>query len=251
MPSRRPNLQGFLPISRSRKEPVMLGLAVMRSFLLVTLLGAVAAACGGTASAPKSSPPSSPEERYEDGGGELEVPYDFDSQPHVAPAPASLDAHWWEDDAPCPVGADLVGGVPPEFDRVGCESKKGKNEGRHTRFFSGGGKREEGSFASHFAEGVWTEWDESGWVVSVTPYQSGNKEGEETVFYADGVIKSQRHYSQGERHGLTVIWDERERKRTILNYENGKKDGPEARYDIEGYLVRVIEWDQGVQISER
>lgn len=223
--------------------------------VLLSLVATGLASCGGSKS--EAGTPASAQgtesgsSGYGSDQGRGDVPYDFDAPPQPVPQGASYDARWWESEGPCPEGAELFGGPPPEFDRVGCKTQFGKNEGPHTRFYPNGRKREEGRFANHFAEGVWTEWDGEGKRIRVTPYEAGKQEGVETIYYPNGVIKSQRTYKAGRRHGLVTIWDEREHKRTMLTYENGKQHGPEARYDIEGYLGRVIDWEHGSKVGER
>lgn len=246
----------FLPDLAGPQERLYArGVQRQTSLFLFTSLGLGLVSCGPPPSEPQtpteSSATQSDSSDYGSSRSSRDVPYDFDAPPSPVPEGAAYAGRWWEATSACPEGASLFGGVPPEFDRVGCKTQFGKNEGPHTRFYPSGKKREEGRFASHFAEGIWVEWDEEGRRLRVTPYEGGKQEGVETIFYPNGVIKSQRTYQAGRRHGLVTIWDEREHKRTMLTYENGKQHGPEARWDIEGYLGRVIDWESGRKVGER
>src|SRR5690606_25339406 len=118
-------------------------------------------------------------EQYPDSGDDApqEVPYDLDAPPLPTSGSATQDERWWEEEAPCPTGSEMFGGPPPEHDQVGCKTDKGKNVGRATKFHDDGKKREEGRFEDHFAEGTWTEWDETGAKIAETPYERGKKNG--------------------------------------------------------------------------
>src|SRR5688572_10313518 len=116
--------------------------------------------------APKSQEPEYPsrdnQQRYEDERDDSDVSYDFDAPPEPTKGQASPDDRWWEAESPCPPESSLYGGPPPDHDRVGCKTESGKNVGRFTRFHPSGTKREEGQYENHFAEGIFTAWDEQG-----------------------------------------------------------------------------------------
>lgn len=225
----------------------------MRGALVFCFLAATwTLACGGARREPAPSrDATTASEAYEEGGREIELPYDFDAPPDPPLSDVGQDSKWWEADTPCPDGSELFGGPPPEHERVGCKTPRGKNQGPVSAFHSNGMKREQGQFRDHFAEGVWVEWDSTGQRVSETAFSGGKKHGVETLYFPGGIVKSQRSFHQGKRHGITTIWDDQERKRTILSYRNGKKHGPEARYDIEGDLAKVIDWEDGVKVGTR
>lgn len=199
---------------------------------------------------PKSSgkvlpPPNLGGHVYEKEDEPEHVPYSVETEPQATRGVAQLSDKWWTTDAPCPPNSTLFGGAPPDHTRVGCKTDKGKNVGRTTDFYESGGKKEEGQYEDHFAEGIWTAWDEEGHRLSETSFKKGSQEGLETLWYPGGEIKSQRQYKGGKRDGVTYIWDDRARLRTALTYRNGVKHGPEARYSMEGDLARVIHWDDG------
>lgn len=218
---------------------------------LVCALGLTLTACSGSEPEVRSPQPALGGGGYDDAPPDRAVPYDFDSPPAASLSNASQETKWWEGEAPCPEGSALYGGLPPEHDRVGCKTDKGKNVGSLTKFHPNGMKKEEGTFEDNFAEGVWVTWDPEGNLESETPHARGKKHGIETLYFPGGEVKSQRTYREGKRHGTTTIWDDRERKRTILTYVDGKKDGPEARYDIEGRLARIIDWQDDERVGER
>jgi antitoxin component YwqK of YwqJK toxin-antitoxin module len=197
----------------------------------------------GTTKAPPA--PHFGDDQYDQPMETESVPYDVETRPQATQGSAQLDERWWTSEGACPEGSTLFGGEPPEHQRVGCKTDKGKNVGRTADFFENGAKKEEGQYQDHFAEGVWTAWDEEGHRISETTFRRGNKEGIETIWYPGGEIKSQRSYKNGKRDGITYIWDDRARLRTALPYRAGVKHGPEARYSIEGDLARVIHWNQG------
>jgi antitoxin component YwqK of YwqJK toxin-antitoxin module len=220
----------------------------MKAFISHSLFSTslLVSACQGTASPGKVLPPLQlVGDPYEDADEPEHVPYSVETEPEPTRGTAKLHDTWWTTDSPCPPGSILFGGAPPEDTRVGCKTDKGKNVGRTTDFFESGAKKEEGQYEDHFAEGIWTTWDEEGHRLSETSFVKGSQEGVETLWYPQGEIKSQRHYKGGKRDGVTYIWDDRTRLRTALTYKNGVKDGPEARYSIEGDLARVIHWDEG------
>jgi hypothetical protein len=197
----------------------------------------------GTTEAPAA--PHFGDDQYEQEEETESVPYDRETQPQATIGSAKLDEKWWTSEPACPASSTLFGGVPPEHHRVGCKTDKGKNVGRTADFFESGAKKEEGQYEDHFAEGVWTAWDEEGNRISETNFKRGSKEGIETIWYPGGEIKSQRSYKAGKRDGVTYIWDDRARLRTALPYRAGVKHGPEARFSIEGDLARVIHWNEG------
>ena len=206
------------------------------------------AACGGQTERPET-PHEQESESYgtDDRNSVEDVDYDFDAPPEPTLGAATQNEKWWDAQGACPEGSGLYGGQPPQKDRFGCKTPQGKNVGRLTKFFPDGTKKEEGQFLDHFAEGVWTVWEEDGSKLTETNYVNGKKHGMETVWYPGGPIKSQRPYAEGKRHGVVFIWDENERKRTAVPYERGQKHGPEARWSVEGDLARVIRCEHGVE----
>lgn len=218
----------------------------MKSNTLLLLIPALLSGCGkpmGTTKAPP--PPAFGDDQYKQEDEPTHVPYDLNTVPEKTTGTASLDDKWWTAPSPCPEGSALVGGAPPEHQRVGCKTEQGKNVGKTTDFFESGSKKEEGQYVDHFAEGVWTAWDEKGHRISETSFLRGNQDGLETLWYPAGEIKSQRNYKGGKREGVTYIWDDRTRLRTALSYRDGKKHGVEARWGIDGEVAKVIHWDDG------
>ena len=219
-------------------------------------LGALACstliACAGSTKSQSTAviATTSQNDEYGEAKSERSVPYDLSEEPLATSGDASLKDTWWTQELACPVGAKLHGGVPPEHSLVGCKTAQGKNVGRLTEFYPDGAKKEEGQYADHFAEGVWTLWDSKGNRIEETTYVHGKKEGVQTKWYPSGEIKTQRPYRGGMRHGTTNIWDERARKRTAIPYVDGVENGPEARWSIEGELVRVIDWRDGEKAAD-
>jgi hypothetical protein len=219
--------------------------AIRRTGMLLCVL---VSGCASQSGAPLQANDASPDTYEEEHGGD--VNYDFDAPPEPPTGEASQEDKWWEAASPCPPESAIYGGLPPEHDKVGCKTTNGKNAGRLTKFYLSGIKKEEGHYEDHFAEGLFTSWDEQGQKVSESPFVRGKKHGLETIWYPGGGIKSQRPYVEGQRHGVVYIWDDKERKRTAVPYEHGKQHGSEARWDIDGNLARVISWKHGTLVSD-
>ena len=223
-----------------------------RQWLLWGAMGATVVCwvgCGGSsnvgATVPDPIPPSTAAPT------QLTSPHDVGRAPSDPQGAWDDAVRWWESESPCPVGATLFGGPPPDHSDVRCRTDKGKNEGWSTRFYQNGTRAEQGAYHDHFAEGLWLTWDEQGRRVMETPYAQGEKEGVETEWYPDGAIKSQRRYHLGKRHGLTEIWDERGVKRSALDYVDGKQSGAASYWDDQGNLVRVERWEAGQKVESR
>lgn len=177
-------------------------------------------------------------------------PHDREAPPLASPDDApSLESQWWTKAPPCPEGATLYGGPPPENSEVGCKTDKGVNLGMYTRFHPNGAKAEEGEYAKHVAIGTWVQWSESGTKTLETTYQKGARHGVETEWFPDGKIKTQRRYVDGKREGLTTLWDSDGNKRSALEYRNSEQQGPATYWDETGKVVRVERWETGKRME--
>jgi len=215
-------------------------------------LVAVALVGGGCAS---NSPPPAVEvgeSNYQEPGAPAPEP----TSPHSLKAPpaptsddADLEATWWTNDPPCPQGANLWGGAPPDNKEVGCKTDKGVNVGNYTRFYDSGKKAEEGQYEKHVAIGIWTEWSEAGVRVKETRFDKGKQHGVETEWYPSGKIKSQRSYAGGVREGLTTIWDEEGHKRSAIEYQGGKQHGAATYWDETGRVARIERWENDKKVE--
>ncbi len=211
----------------------------------------VLSGCGGAASSAPAVTVS--ESNYQERSSapkpKIASPHSLQAPPAPTSGEASQDAAWWTEDPPCPPGATLYGGPPPEHSEVGCKTDKGVNEGHYTRFHPNGKKAEEGQYEKHFAVGTWVKWNESGVKVSETPYDKGAQEGIETEWFPDGKIKSQRTYSHGKRDGLTTLWDAEGNKRSAIEYRAGVQSGPATYWDETGTVARVEQWNNGKRVK--
>ena len=176
---------------------------------------------------------------------EPDSPHDIAAPPTPSRGAATQEQSWWTNDPPCPAGASLYGGGPPEHSEVGCKTDKGVNQGRYTRFHPNGKKAEEGAYQKHIATGTWVRWDESGRKVMETQFEKGTQHGIETEWFPDGKVKTQRTYAHGKRDGLTIIWDADGNKRSAIEYKAGKQHGPATYWDETGRVARIEEWANG------
>lgn len=205
-------------------------------------------ACGGSsmASAPRVEvTESNYQEKGQSPKPEPQSPHDLKAPPAPSIGDASQESSWWTSDPPCPEGATLYGGPPPDHREVGCKTDKGVNVGKYTRFHDNGKKAEEGEYERHVAIGTWVAWNDSGVKIKETPYQKGAQHGVETEWYPDGTIKTQRNYVNGKREGLTTIWDEQGNKRSAIEYRGSQQHGPATYWDETGSVARVEQWEAG------
>lgn len=179
-----------------------------------------------------------------------ESPHDRQAPPVASPDGApSLESKWWTNDPPCPEGATLYGGPPPEHSEAGCKTDKGVNFGMYTRFHTNGAKAEEGEYAKHVAIGTWVQWNDAGIKMLETSYENGARDGVETEWFPDGKIKTQRHYVHGKREGLTTLWDSDGNKRSAIEYRGGEQAGPATYWDETGKVARVERWEAGKRVK--
>lgn len=177
-------------------------------------------------------------------------PHDLGAPPVASPDDApSLETKWWTREPPCPEGATLYGGPPPEHHEVGCKTDKGVNSGMYTRFHPSGTKAEEGEYAKHVAIGTWVQWNDGGIKMLETQYDKGARDGVETEWFPDGKIKTQRHYVRGKREGLTTLWDSDGNKRSAIEYRAGEQAGPATYWDATGKVARVEHWEAGKRVK--
>jgi len=208
------------------------------------------AACGG------APPPqvAVSESNYQEASNEPRAapasPHDHDAPPVESPSgKVTLEGKWWTNDPPCPEGATLYGGAPPEHTEVGCKTDKGVNSGMYTRFHPNGAKAEEGEYAKHVAIGTWVQWSDAGIKLVETSYDKGARDGVESEWFPDGKIKTQRHYVHGKREGLTTLWDSDGNKRSALEYRASEQQGPATYWDETGKVVRVEQWEAGKRVK--
>src|SRR5690606_8619240 len=154
-------------------------------------------ACGPSAAAPAVSVTES---IYREPGSpkpKLESPHDRDAPPAAVSSEVTQEGTWWTNDPPCPSGATLYGGPPPDHSEVGCKTDKGVNRGQYTRFHPNGSKAEQGEYKNHVAIGTWVKWNDRGVKLLETSYESGAQHGVETEWFSDGKLKTQRTYARG------------------------------------------------------
>ena len=229
-------------MNEAKQPPKLRRLYRARCAFVVPLL----VACGGGSTTPAVTVSES---NYREPGTATKPdpvsPHDLASPPAPSRGAATQEQAWWTNEPPCPEGATLYGGAPPEHSEVGCKTDKGVNQGRYTRFHPNGKKAEEGSYQRHVAVGTWVYWNESGNKIKETPFDQGAQDGVETEWFPDGKIKTQRTYSRGKRHGLTTIWDADGNKRSAIEYQSGKQHGPATYWDETGRVARVEQWVNG------
>ncbi len=230
------------PRNLSSTRPLLAGAA---------LILCCASACGAKqATTPSASQKSAPgEASATESASPLVSPHDLEAPPAAVGSAVSYEERWWEAPDPCPPGTEPVGSAPPDGNRIGCKTPKGKNQGPMTAFHPNGAKAEQGQFANHLAEGVWVTWDENGRKLTQTQYANGEKDGVETEWYPGGeTIKEQRTYRAGVREGVTTVWDEKGRKRAAVPYKGGEEDGIATYWDETGAVARLVEYRGGATV---
>ena len=216
-----------------------------RFSLCVALVG-MCAACGSPPPPQVAVSESNYQEASDTPRAALESPHDREAPPVASPEGApTLESKWWTNDPPCPEGATLYGGAPPDHTEVGCKTDKGVNSGMYTRFHTNGAKAEEGEYTKHVAIGTWVQWSDAGIKLVETSYDKGAREGVESEWFPDGKIKTQRHYVHGKREGLTTLWDSDGKKRSAIEYRGGDQQGAATYWDETGKVARVEQWEAG------
>lgn len=224
----------------------------VRSFrsACLALLATAFVACGGNSPPPQVGVSASNYQEASDAPRPAPTsPHDLEAPPVASTSQATLVGKWWTNEPPCPEGATLYGGPPPEHSEVGCKTDKGVNLGMYTRFYANGAKAEEGEYEKHVAIGTWVAWNESGVKTLETSYERGARHGVESEWFADGKIKTQRHYVHGKREGLTTLWDGDGKKRSAIEYAGGEQSGPATYWDETGKVVRVEQWNAGKRLK--
>ena len=206
-------------------------------------------ACGPSAAAPAVSVTESNYREPESPKPKLESPHDRDAPPAAVSSEVTQEGTWWTNDPPCPSGATLYGGPPPDHSEVGCKTDKGVNRGQYTRFHPNGSKAEQGEYKNHVAIGTWVKWNDRGVKLLETSYESGAQRGVETEWFSDGKLKTQRTYARGKRDGLTTIWDSDGNKRSAIEYKAGAQHGPATYWDETGGVATVEQWNQGQRLK--
>ena len=84
--------------------------------------------------------------------------------------------------------------------------------------------------------GVKKEWDENGYLESVSNYKNGFLNGLYEHYYPNGQVAARTNYKYGEEDGPCETWHPNGQLRSHMNYKNGKLNGLYERWHPNGQL---------------
>src|SRR5690606_635942 len=176
--------------------------------------------------------------------------------PSLQPAAGTLEAHelpaetgpWWESKDPCPEGAALKGGEPPQAEAIWCERGDGELHGPRTSFHPNGQRAKEVTFRSGKEEGRLIAWHDNGQVAEEAIYRQGQLDGRRTTYYRNGQKESEGTYRGGAESGRCLRFDEEGGQKVYeAEFREGKPHGVTVRYYPSGKKQEEIEYRSGIR----
>lgn len=156
-----------------------------------------------------------------------------------------------------------------QLEQTGSYNSEGKEEGTWTWYYSTGELVREENYINGLIEGIVTEFDEKGQVISEGEYIEGNREGKWKFNYGD--VKEEGEFQLDMRHGYWRSWYnngnlsyegefiennpnkvhiwywDNGNKKLEGNYSNGLKNGDWISYDHEGNPFLITTYQNGVE----
>jgi len=161
--------------------------------------------------------------------------------------------------------------VNGKIEQIGEFDKQGRPVGKWLWYYPSGNLLREEHYIGGKADGMMSEYSETGDLIAEGDYIDGEEEGQWK--YNIGNFKEEGRYSYGLRHGLwkhyyndgtlmfqgefingkphgkhTVFWDN-EKIKDETTYEMGIKQGNSYSYNYSGELILVITYQDGAEVS--
>ncbi len=156
-----------------------------------------------------------------------------------------------------------------KLEQIGKYDSKGLPEGPWKWYYSSGLLLREESYYEGLPDGISTEYDELGEIITQGEYIGGEKEGmwsykmgdhrEEgsystgemhgdwKFFYNDGTLSFEGRFIEGSPHGKHVWYWKNGNKKDEGYYMNGRKHGQWTSFDSNGLPFIVVSYDNGIE----
>jgi antitoxin component YwqK of YwqJK toxin-antitoxin module len=161
--------------------------------------------------------------------------------------------------------------VNGKIEQIGEFDKQGRPVGKWLWYYPSGNLLREEHYIGGKADGMMSEYSETGDLIAEGDYIDGEEEGQWKYnignfkeeggysyglrhglwkhYYNDGTLMFQGEFINGKPHGKhTVFWDN-EKIKDETTYEMGIKQGNSYSYNYSGELILVITYQDGAEVS--